>query len=85
MLIIVLYSLIQSAGKLLWICSLITTGIVESEIEGEFVSDSDELSFPNDHRVQALSIKIINLTFSMTFMVRLLWMYMEGRNHCMSY
>ena len=77
MLIIVLYSLIQSAGKLLWICSLITTGVVESEIEGEFVSDGDELSFPNDNRAQALIIKIINLTFSMTFMIRLLWMSME--------
>ena len=69
MLIIVLYSLIQSAGKLLWICSLITTGVVESEIEGEFVSDGDELPFPNDNRAQALINKIINLTFSMTFMI----------------
>ena len=60
MLIIVLYSLIQSAGELLWICSLITTGVVESEIEDEFVSNGDELSFPNDNRVPALIIKIIN-------------------------
>ena len=52
-----MYSLIQSTGKLLWIYSLITTGVVESEIEGEFVSDGNELSFPNDNRVQALIIK----------------------------
>jgi len=43
--------------------------VVESEIEGEFVSDGNELSFPNDNRVQALIIKIINFTFLMTFMV----------------
>ena len=49
-----------------------TTGVVGSEIEDEFVSNGDELSFPNDNRVPALIIKIINLTFSMTFMVRLL-------------
>ena len=47
--------------------------MVESEIEGEFVSDGNELSFPNDNRVQALIIKIINFTFLMTFMVWLLW------------
>ena len=59
--------------------------MVESEIEGEFVSDGNELSFPHDNRVQELITKSINLTFSMRFMLPLLWMYMEGRNHWMSY
>ena len=63
-----LYSLIQLAGKLLWICSLITTGVFESEMEGEFVSDGEGLYFPNANRVKALIIKIMNLTFSMILM-----------------
>jgi len=48
-----------------------TTGVVGSEIEGEFVFGGDELSFPHDSRVQALMIKIINFIVSMILIVQL--------------
>ena len=48
-----------------------TTDVVGSEIEGEFVFDGDELSFPHDSRVQVLIMKKINFTFSTIFIARL--------------
>ena len=45
--------------------------VVVIEIEGEFLFNGDEPSFPHDSRVQALIVKTINFTFSTIFIARL--------------